>query len=63
MDIGVPELIIILLIVVLFFGSGRLVSLGKELGSGIREFRKGIEEPQAPEGERNSKTDPSPDHE
>ena len=43
MDIGIPELIIILIIVVLFFGSGRLVSLGKELGSGIREFRKGIE--------------------
>ena len=44
MDIGIPELIIILIIVVLFFGSGRLVSLGKELGSGIREFRKGIED-------------------
>jgi sec-independent protein translocase protein TatA len=44
MEIGVPELIIILIIVVLLFGSGRLVSLGKELGNGIREFRRGIDD-------------------
>ena len=49
MDIGIPELIIILIIVVLFFGSGRLVSLGKELGTGIREFRKGIEDLEKPD--------------
>jgi sec-independent protein translocase protein TatA len=42
MDIGVPELLIILVIVVLIFGSGRLVKLGQELGQGIREFRKGL---------------------
>jgi sec-independent protein translocase protein TatA len=42
MDIGVPELLIILVIVVLIFGSGKLVKLGKELGQGIREFREGL---------------------
>jgi sec-independent protein translocase protein TatA len=42
MDIGVPELLIILVIVVLIFGSGRLVKLGQELGQGIREFREGL---------------------
>ncbi len=42
MDIGVPELLIVLAIIVLIFGPGRLVTLGKELGSGIREFRKGL---------------------
>ncbi len=36
------ELIIILLIVVLVFGVGRIGKIGKELGTGIREFRKGV---------------------
>jgi sec-independent protein translocase protein TatA len=40
--IGVPELLIVLAIVVLIFGVGRLGKLGKDLGEGIREFRKGI---------------------
>ena len=40
--IGVPELLIVLAIVVLIFGVGRLGRLGKDLGEGIREFRKGI---------------------
>jgi len=42
MDIGAPELIIILVIVVVLFGSGRLAKLGGELGQGMREFRKGL---------------------
>ena len=40
--IGVPELLIVLAIVILIFGVGRLGRLGKDLGEGIREFRKGI---------------------
>jgi sec-independent protein translocase protein TatA len=43
MDIGLPELLIIFVIVVLFFGSGRLIKLGSELGNGIREFRQGLQ--------------------
>jgi sec-independent protein translocase protein TatA len=35
-----PELIVILVIVVLLFGVGRLSRIGSELGRGIREFRK-----------------------
>jgi sec-independent protein translocase protein TatA len=37
-----PELIIILVIVVLLFGVGRLSKIGSELGRGIREFRIGL---------------------
>ena len=37
-----PELIIILVIVVLLFGVGRLSRIGSELGRGIREFRIGL---------------------
>ena len=40
--LGTTELIIILVIVVLLFGVGRVGRVGKELGTGIREFRKGI---------------------
>ena len=36
--LGIPELIIILLVVVLIFGVGRI----KEIGSAIREFRKAL---------------------
>ena len=42
MDIGAPELIIILIIVVLVFGVGRLGKLGGELGGAIRQFREGL---------------------
>ncbi len=40
--LGPTELIIILLIVVLLFGPGRLGNLGKDLGKSIREFREGL---------------------
>ena len=41
-DIGPTELIIILLIIVLLFGAGRISKIAGELGQGIREFRKGL---------------------
>jgi sec-independent protein translocase protein TatA len=57
MDIGPAELIIILFIVVLVFGSGRLVNLGKELGTGIREFRKGLDEKEDPKPSEEETTE------
>jgi len=42
MDIGPTELLIVLVIVVILFGSGRIAKLGGELGQGLREFRKGM---------------------
>ncbi len=42
MNLGSTELIIILVIVVLLFGVGRLSRIGGELGRGIREFRSGL---------------------
>jgi sec-independent protein translocase protein TatA len=41
--LGTTELIIILVIVIIIFGVGRIGKVGKELGTGIREFRKGIQ--------------------
>ncbi len=42
--LGVPELLIILVIVVLLFGPGRLGKIAGELGTGIRNFRDGLNE-------------------
>lgn len=44
MDIGAPELLIILVIVILIFGPGRIVKVSRELATGIRQFRRGLEE-------------------
>lgn len=38
--LGAPELIIILVIVIVLFGAGRLAEIGGSLGKGIKEFRK-----------------------
>ena len=40
---GPTELIIILVIVILLFGVGRIGKIAGELGSGIKAFRKGME--------------------
>lgn len=50
-DIGPSELIIILLIVLVLFGVGRLGKIGGELGSAIREFRKGLSGEDQPDKE------------
>jgi len=44
MEIGIPELLIILVIVILIFGPGRIMKLGRDLGDGVRQFRNGIQE-------------------
>lgn len=43
-SLGVPELLIILAVVLLIFGVGRISKIGGELGKGIRAFREGVNE-------------------
>ncbi len=55
--IGVPELLIVLVIVLLIFGASRLTEVGSSLGKGIREFRKAVREDEDPEPETAAKND------
>ncbi len=43
--IGMPELIVILVIVLIIFGAGKLPEIGAGLGKGIRNFKKAVQEP------------------
>jgi sec-independent protein translocase protein TatA len=38
--IGMPELLVILVIILIIFGAGKLPEIGRGLGKGIRNFRK-----------------------
>jgi sec-independent protein translocase protein TatA len=40
--LGTPELLILLTIVILLFGVGRIGKIASEMGRGIREFRRGL---------------------
>jgi len=42
MSLGFQELLIILVIVIVLFGATKLPQLGRGIGEGIRNFRKGI---------------------
>ncbi len=44
-NIGLPELLVILVILVLLFGATRLPALGKGLGEGIRGFKDSMKDP------------------
>jgi sec-independent protein translocase protein TatA len=41
-DFGAPELFIILVIILLWFGPGRIVKIALEFGKGIRYFRESL---------------------
>ncbi|MFW5816221.1 MAG: twin-arginine translocase TatA/TatE family subunit [Wenzhouxiangella sp.] len=43
-NIGVPQLIILLVVVMLVFGTKKIRSLGGDLGGAMRDFRKGMNE-------------------
>ncbi len=42
--LGLPELLVILVIVIVLFGASRLPRIAKSLGSSAKEFRKGLDE-------------------
>jgi sec-independent protein translocase protein TatA len=48
-SIGLPELLIVLVIIIIIFGVGKLPEIGGALGKGIREFRAAQQSPDAEE--------------
>lgn len=43
--IGMPELLVILVIVLVIFGAGKLPEIGGAIGKGIKNFKKATREP------------------
>ena len=52
---GLMEILLILGIALLLFGAGRLADIGRGLGEGIRNFKKGIKEDDDKEEEEKEK--------
>ncbi|OPY70947.1 MAG: Sec-independent protein translocase protein TatAd [Syntrophorhabdaceae bacterium PtaU1.Bin034] len=43
--LGFPELIVIMVIVLIIFGAGKLPEIGGAIGKGIKSFKKSVHEP------------------
>jgi sec-independent protein translocase protein TatA len=59
-SLGVPELAIIFLIIIVLFGANKIPQIGKGLGEGIRNFKKGMNEGEKDSAQIPEKTGPNP---
>lgn len=57
MNLGWQEILLILLIVLLLFGARKIPELARSLGKGVREFKKGLQDIENPEEEKEKKED------
>lgn len=57
LGLGPTELILVLTIIVIVFGAGRLAELGGAIGRSIREFRQASREPSEPTAEADREGD------
>jgi len=58
LGLGFPELIFLFLIILVIFGGSRLPALGKGLGDGIRNFRRGLKGGDGPDDAAAEKSSP-----
>ena len=56
-SIGPLELVIVLVIIILLFGVGRISKIAGEVGGGIRAFRDGLKGDEEPSSEQEKKQD------
>jgi sec-independent protein translocase protein TatA len=54
-SLGIPELVIILIIVLLIFGGKKIPELARGLGSGIRHFKEALHEGQQDKQDKKDK--------
>ena len=59
--IGMPELIIILVIILIIFGAGKLPEIGAGMGKAIKNFKGATSDTEKSEPEKIEKTDGSSD--
>lgn len=57
--LGMPELIVILVIIVIIFGAGKLPEIGAGIGKGIKNFKKATKEEDEQEKIAQKKEDSS----
>lgn len=57
-NLGLPELLVILVIVILVFGAGKIPQLGKGLGEGIKNFKDAMREGESGEKKDDGATKP-----
>ncbi|TLY34576.1 MAG: twin-arginine translocase TatA/TatE family subunit [Nitrospirae bacterium] len=57
-SMGITELVLILFIVLIIFGAGKLPQLGEGLGKAIKGFKKSVHEAEAIELEANQQAQP-----
>jgi sec-independent protein translocase protein TatA len=55
--LGWQELVIVLVIIMIIFGAGKLPEIAKSLGQGVKEFREEAQAPVVPASARSSATD------
>jgi len=59
LGIGMPEAILIVIVILLLFGGKRIPDLARGLGQSLNEFRKGRDEGHKPDAEDKSKPPPA----
>mgnify|MGYP003584380211 FL=1 len=55
--LGMPELVVILVIIVIIFGAGKLPEIGSGIGKGIKNFKEATKSEDKPKSIENDKTD------
>lgn len=60
MNLGAPELIIILLVILLLFGGAKLPKLARSLGQAQKEFKTGLADGSKPDEQPQEPTPPRP---